>query len=141
MKVIKERFTKLLHHGGIRTGPIWQKRFYDFNVSTSKKRIEKLRYMHRNPVKRGLAEKPEDWDWSSFRAYAFQQVALVGVNCQEWPLTISYSPSRAHSRNPRMSGAPGRRRLRCCSRDTDLACSINAPFLDPFDLLTSSNSA
>jgi putative transposase len=43
MKVIKERFTKLLHHGGIRTGPIWQKRFYDFNVCTSKKRIEKLR--------------------------------------------------------------------------------------------------
>ena len=97
MKVIKERFTKLLHHGGIRTGPIWQKRFYDFNVCTSKKRIEKLRYMHRNPVKRGLAEKPEDWDWSSFRAYAFQQVAPVRVNCQEWPLTISYSPSRAHS--------------------------------------------
>src|SRR5664280_187846 len=47
--------------------------------------------MHRNPVKRGLAEKPEDWDWSSFRAYAFQQVAPVRVNYQEWPLTISYS--------------------------------------------------
>ncbi len=26
MKVVKERFTKLLHHGGKRTGPIWQKR-------------------------------------------------------------------------------------------------------------------
>ncbi len=43
MKVIKERFTKLLHRGGMRSGPIWQKRFYDFNVCTSKKRIEKLR--------------------------------------------------------------------------------------------------
>ncbi len=32
MKVIKERFTKLVHDGGKRTGPIWQKRFYDFNV-------------------------------------------------------------------------------------------------------------
>jgi hypothetical protein len=30
---------------------------------------EKLRYMHRNPVKRGLVEKPEDWEWSSFRHY------------------------------------------------------------------------
>jgi putative transposase len=29
---------------------IWQKRFYDFNVWTEHKRIEKLRYMHRNPV-------------------------------------------------------------------------------------------
>ncbi len=36
------------------------------NVWTAKKRIEKLRYMHRNPVKRGLVEKPEDWAWSSF---------------------------------------------------------------------------
>ena len=35
-------------------GPIWQKRFYDFNVCSTEKRIEKLRYMHRNPVKRGL---------------------------------------------------------------------------------------
>ena len=30
----------------------WQARFYDFNVWTTKKRVEKLRYMHRNPVKR-----------------------------------------------------------------------------------------
>jgi len=58
MKVIKERFTKLLHHGGIRTGPIWQKRFYDFNVCTSKKRIEKLRYPgpRRAPLKPALSE-------------------------------------------------------------------------------------
>ncbi len=51
-KVVKERFTKLLHHGGVRTGSIWQKRFYDFNVCSTEKRIEKLRYIHRNPVKR-----------------------------------------------------------------------------------------
>ena len=97
MKVVKERFTRLLHHGGARTGPIWQKRFYDFNVSSSEKRIEKLRYMHRNPVKRGLVTAPEDWKWSSFRAYACGEGGLVRVNCQEWPLTISYSASRSYS--------------------------------------------
>jgi len=47
--------------------PFWQARYYDFNVHSEKKRIEKLRYMHRNPVVRGLAAKPEDWPWSSFR--------------------------------------------------------------------------
>ena len=31
-------------------GHIWQKRFYDFNVWSEHKRIEKLRYMQRNPV-------------------------------------------------------------------------------------------
>jgi putative transposase len=35
---------------------VWQRRFYDFNVWTRRKRVEKLRYMHRNPVKRGLVD-------------------------------------------------------------------------------------
>jgi REP element-mobilizing transposase RayT len=44
---------------------VWQKRFYDFNVWTARKRVEKLRYMHRNPVQRGLVASPELWRWSS----------------------------------------------------------------------------
>ena len=40
--------------------PFWQARFYDFNVWTARKRVEKLRYMHRNPVKRGLVSSPEE---------------------------------------------------------------------------------
>jgi hypothetical protein len=50
---------------------IWQKRFYDFIVWTERKHIEKLRYMHRNPVKRGLVASPEFWHWSSFRSRAY----------------------------------------------------------------------
>jgi len=50
--------------------PFWQARYYDFNVWSEEKRIEKLRYMHRNPVVRGLVERPEEWPWSSFRHYA-----------------------------------------------------------------------
>jgi putative transposase len=59
---------------------IWQRRFYDFNVWSKQKRIEKLRYIHRNPVKRGLVEKPEQWHWSSFRSYAYAEVGPVRVN-------------------------------------------------------------
>jgi putative transposase len=61
---------------------IWQKRFYDFNVWTERKRLEKLRYLHRNPVKRGLVELPELWRWSSYRAYALGEAGAVKVN--EW---------------------------------------------------------
>ena len=49
--------------------PFWQARYYDFNVWTEPKRVEKLRYMHRNPVARGLVAQPEDWPWSSYRHY------------------------------------------------------------------------
>jgi len=61
-------------------GHIWQARFYDFNVWTERKRIEKLRYVHRNPVKRGLVESPEQWRWSSFCFYMFGEVGRVRVN-------------------------------------------------------------
>jgi hypothetical protein len=58
----------------------WQARFYDFNVWTTKKRVEKLRYMHRNPVKRGLVESPEQWRWSSYRHYLLDEDGPVRVN-------------------------------------------------------------
>jgi putative transposase len=45
--------------------PFWQDRYYDFNVYSERKRVEKLRYIHRNPVVRGLVAAPEDWAWSS----------------------------------------------------------------------------
>ena len=59
---------------------IWQARYHDFNVCTADKRVEKLRYIHRNPVKRGLVGAPELWRWSSFRAYAYQEKGPVGLN-------------------------------------------------------------
>jgi putative transposase len=40
---------------------VWQRRFYDFKVWTAHKRIEKLRYMHRNPVSRGQVQEPGQW--------------------------------------------------------------------------------
>ena len=58
----------------------WQRRFYDFNVWTEAKWIEKLRYIHRNPVTRGLVEQPEQWQWSSFCSYAFGDAGPVKVN-------------------------------------------------------------
>jgi putative transposase len=55
---------------------------HDFNVSTAEKRVEKLRYLHRNPVRRGLVQTPEQWRWSSFRTYALQEAGPVRIN--EW---------------------------------------------------------
>jgi putative transposase len=59
---------------------VWQRRFYDFNVWTARKRIEKLRYMHRNPVARRLVQEAEQWPWSSYRSYAFGEEGAVRIN-------------------------------------------------------------
>ena len=62
-----------------RQRPFWQVRYYDFNVFTSAKRTEKLRYIHRNPVTRGLVSHPEDWKWSSFRHYRTGESGVVEI--------------------------------------------------------------
>jgi putative transposase len=75
--------TRAGHYGATNgSSHVWQRRFYDFNVWTEHKRIEKLRYIHENPVKRGLVGEPGQWRWSSFRSYAQREVGLVRIN--EW---------------------------------------------------------
>lgn len=63
--------------------PFWQARYYDFNVRSNRKRMEKLRCMHRNPVARGLVAKPEDSAWSSSRHYATGMEGVVEFE-SEW---------------------------------------------------------
>jgi putative transposase len=65
----------------------WQARYYDFNVFTDDKRVEKLEYMHWNPVRRGLVEKPEEWRWSSYRHYQNDEsgrVEIASVWRKQW---------------------------------------------------------
>jgi putative transposase len=61
----------------------WQKRYCDFNVRNARQFVEKLRYIHRNPVKRGLCERAEDWEWSSFCHYATGCAGVVEIE-SEW---------------------------------------------------------
>ncbi len=79
IKALKQSVSRqLLHQSDC--PQFWQHRFYDFNVFTDRKRIEKLRYIHRNPVTRALAARPEEWQWSSFRYYANGEIGPVTVN-------------------------------------------------------------
>ena len=66
--------------GSKKSNPFWMARFYDFNVWTEKKRVEKLRYIYRNPVARGLVDSPEQWRWSSFRWYSSGEIGPVRIN-------------------------------------------------------------
>ena len=69
----------------------WQRRFYDFRVRallgarlnavwSLKKKVEKLHYMHMNPLKRKLVEHPRDWPWSSFAFYSDLKSGLIRVD-------------------------------------------------------------
>jgi len=68
---------------GVGDKAFWQQRYYDHNVRSYDSFAGKLRYIHRNPMKRGLCEKPEDWEWSSFRHYATGYEGVVEIE-SEW---------------------------------------------------------
>ena len=59
---------------------VWQRRFYRFNVYSEKKRLEKLHYMHGNPVARGLVSSPEQWPWSSWRFYHWNDDSVLKMD-------------------------------------------------------------
>jgi putative transposase len=80
LQVLKQQTSRKLKGRGV--VQFWQRRYYDFNVWSEEKRVEKLRYMHRNPVTRGLVTKPEDWLWSSYRHYATGQTGVVEIESQ-----------------------------------------------------------
>jgi len=88
----------------------WHPRSYDFNVYSDRKVTEKLRYMHRNPVKRGLVSSPELWGWSSYRAFAYGEVGVVKLNWQlpiNDKLNLGTSDSiSTHLRKPQRMGHP-----------------------------------
>jgi putative transposase len=81
LQVLKQKTSRRLKRIG--DLQFWQRRYYDFNVNSELKTVEKLRYMHRNPVNRGLVEMPEDWPWSSFVHYATGAVGAVEIE-SEW---------------------------------------------------------
>jgi putative transposase len=49
-------------------GHLFQKRFHSELVTRDEHLLEAMRYVVLNPVRAGLIEQPETWEWSSYRA-------------------------------------------------------------------------
>jgi len=82
--ILVAQFLKVLKHTTSRKlrgdrPQFWQPRYFDANVRDEADRSQVIRYLHRNPIKRGLVEKPEDWPWSSFRHYATGTAGTVQI--------------------------------------------------------------
>ncbi|HEV2214093.1 MAG TPA: transposase [Terracidiphilus sp.] len=61
----------------------WQDRYFDGNIHGEAARSEVIRYIHRNPVERGLVASPEEYRWSSFSHYATGIRGVVEIE-SEW---------------------------------------------------------
>jgi putative transposase len=61
----------------------WQDRYFDSNIRGESARSEVIRYIHRNPVKRGLVASPEQYRWRTFNHYATGIRGVVEIE-SEW---------------------------------------------------------
>ncbi len=64
----------IMQRPGISSFRFWQEGpGYDRNVETDDAVRTVIDYIHMNPVRRGLCERPVDWRWSSARFYSTEQ--------------------------------------------------------------------
>jgi putative transposase len=81
IQMLKQQVSRILRPANQRR--FWQVRYYDSLVKNHREHTSALRYIHRNLVKRNLCDRPEDWEWSSFRHYATGVEGVVEIE-SEW---------------------------------------------------------
>jgi putative transposase len=63
----------------MKSGRIWQNRFWDHIIRDQNDLNNHINYIHYNPVKHGLISRPCDWQFSSIREYIED-----GVYTRDW---------------------------------------------------------
>jgi putative transposase len=81
----KKEMTRRMHARRRSRGAFWQHQFWDRFVRHEKELNERLEYMHRNPVRRGLVKRPDYWRWSSYNNFALDKATVAAC-----PLQIDY---------------------------------------------------
>ena len=84
MKSIKGKSAIEINRVTERRGRLWQHQFLDHIVRSKEDYRLHIEYIHYNPIKHGLCDRPEDYRWSSYRCYALDED--VGVSVAKVPI-------------------------------------------------------
>ena len=68
MKELKLRFTLAYNHASGRTGTLWEGRFRSLLIEPGDALRTVAAYIDLNPIRAGIAERPEDYRWCSYAA-------------------------------------------------------------------------
>lgn len=66
---ISFRYTRYINKKKKRNGHLFQGRYKAILIDADSYLLELVRYIHNNPLRTGLVNKPEQYQWSSHRAY------------------------------------------------------------------------
>lgn len=64
---------------------IWQRRFHEHQIRDEADFKRHMDYIHYNPVKHGLVNSPNDWQYSSFHRYVKQ-----GIYTKDWGSHVKF---------------------------------------------------
>ena len=84
-------YTKAINKRYQRSGVHFQGPFEAVHVDRNEYLLHLSRYIHLNPVTAGLVERPEDWEFSSYREY----VGLRNGTLPEPEIVLSQFPTRS----------------------------------------------
>ena len=69
MSRVLNSYTRYFNSKYRRQGPLWSGRFHSEHISTDEQLCHVIRYIHLNPSTAFLVERPEDWEFSSYREF------------------------------------------------------------------------
>jgi putative transposase len=75
----RQHNARYFHHAEM-GATLWTPKYYSFELYSRLKVEEKLDYMHLNPVRAGLVDRPDDWRWSSARWYLERRTVGVPIH-------------------------------------------------------------
>jgi REP element-mobilizing transposase RayT len=82
---VKKDSARKLHAPRGSRGPFWQHQFWDRFVRHEREFLQRLEYMHLNPVRKRLVKRPQDWRWSSHYNFALDKAIVAAC-----PIQIDY---------------------------------------------------
>lgn len=65
----------------------WQRgEGYDRNIFSAEEAHEKIRYIHANPIRAGLADSENEWKWSSYLAWETDSAVPIAIDRESFPI-------------------------------------------------------
>jgi len=69
ISIVENSFTRYFNVKNNRKGPLWQSRFKSVRIKNQEQLLHVSRYIHLNPVTSFYVDKPEDWEFSSYKYF------------------------------------------------------------------------
>ena len=76
MNNVESAFSHFFNIKFERKGPLWESNFKVVRITSNEQLLHVSRYIHLNPTSSSLVDKPEDWEFSSYRDFITDEKVL-----------------------------------------------------------------